>query len=141
MFISGLFMLLLYIQKDIPYKAKEEFEIKLDYQFKRRESEKNVTKSMLPYVVLKLKLLKLNNEEKLKVETNMRSNFLVRKHIEPGKEYILDLGFTSDIKDEISANEYTVLLLSTAKQPISKIIILVESNGTFKVNGETRGKF
>ena len=153
--VAWLLFFICSFQHDVPYKAKEEFEIKLDYQFKergqyssntlvygdkRREVDGNVTRTVLPYIVLKLKILKLNGEDRLKIDTNFRNNLLVRKHVEVGKEYIMDLGFTNDIKDRITANEYTVLLSSEDKTPISKIIILVEMDGTFKVNGEMRGK-
>lgn len=153
---SLLLSLLLVVQDDVPFKAKEEFEIKLDYQFKergdyanstlvygekKREADGNVTKTVLPYVVLKLKLLKLNNETSFKIDTNIRSAFMIKRHIEIGKEYPLDLGFASDMKDHVTANEYLISLFSPEKKVVSKITIVVESDGTFKVNGEKRGKF
>ena len=124
MYFSSLLLSLLFVvQDDVPFKAKEEFEIKLDYQFKergdyanstivygekKREVDGNVTKTVLPYVVLKLKLLKLNGETGFKVDTNMRPAFMAKKHIEIGKEYLIDLGFTSDMKDHVTANEYLI---------------------------------
>jgi len=157
MYFTGLLLsFVLVTQNDVPFKAKEEFEIKLDYQFKergdyanstlvygekKREADGNVTRTVLPYVILKLKLLKLNNEVSFKVDTNVRASFMIRKHIETGKEYPLDLGFASDMKDRVTANEYIISLISPEKQVVSKITIMVESDGTFKVNGEKRGKF
>lgn len=153
---SLLLSCLLFVQNDVPFKAKDEFEIKLDYQFKergdyssgtivysekKRELDGNVTKTVLPYVVVKLKLLKLNNETSFKVDTNIRSAFMIKKHIEIGKEYRMDLGFASDMKDHVTANEYIISLFSPEKEMVSKITIVVESDGTFKVNDEKRGKF
>jgi len=153
--VTWLLFAVWFVQHDVPYKVNEEFEIKLDYQFKERgqyssntlvysekarEVDGNVTKTVLPYVKLKLKILKLNDEHRLKIDTNLRNNLLARNHIEVGQEYIIDLGFTNDVKDRITANEYTITLLSADKKPVSKIIVLVETDGTFKVNGQTRGK-
>ena len=155
-FTNVLLTLLLFVQTEAPFKAKEEFEIKLDYQFKergdyangtlvygekKREADGQVTRTVLPYVVLKLKLLKLNNEVSFRVDTNVRAAFMIRRRIETGKEYPLDLGFASDMKDRVTANEYTISLISPEKEVVSKITIVVESDGTFKVNGEKRGKF
>jgi len=154
--ISLLMSIFLFVQTEVPFKAKEEFEIKLDYQFKergdyanstivygekKREADGHVTRTVLPYVVLKLKLLKLNDEVSFRIDTNVRAAFMIRRHIETGKEYRLDLGFTSDMKDRVTANDYTISLISPKKEVVSKITIVVESDGTFKVNGEKRGKF
>ena len=52
----------------------------------------------------------------------------------------LDLGFTDDIKDRVGAYEYTVFFLNEDKDQVSKIVIYFEKDGTYLVNGETRGK-
>lgn len=140
MLVTGLLSLLLVVQDNVPFKAKDEFEIKLAYQFKEREQHSSTTSAVLPYVVLKLNLVKLNNEEKLNVDTNLQPNFLIRRHLETGKEYTIELGYASDVRDHIAASEYIFTFVSPAKKPISKIIIRVESDGTFNINGERRGK-
>lgn len=154
---AWLLFLVCFLHQDVPYKANEEFAVKLDYQFKERGGQSTTAntvvysdkrrdvdgsgRTVLPYVVLKLKILKLNDEDRLKINNNFGDNLLTRKHIEIGKEYVIDLGFTNDIKDRVTANEYTITLSSEDKTPISKIIVLIEANGTFKINGQTRGKF
>jgi bifunctional DNase/RNase len=45
------------------------------------------------------------------------------------------------MKDRISAHEFTLFLLNSAKVEVSRIRMVVEEDGTFWVNGEPRGKF
>ena len=52
----------------------------------------------------------------------------------------LDMGYTDDIKDRVSAYEYTVYYLTADKKPLSKIVIQFDEDGTYFVNGEKRGK-
>lgn len=144
------FLLSILTQTDVSYKPKEEFEIKLDYQFKQR-SVSNTTYSangdpershgVLPYVNLNLKILKAGvGEVRYKVSSNLKNNVGGRK-FEVGDTYVIDAGFTADIKDRVTAHEYTILFLSETKEPLSKIFISVAEDGGFYVNGEKRGKF
>ena len=63
--------------QDLPHKPKEEFEIKLDYQFKnrptqdlssvhldetRKEHDRRVSSAPLPFLVLNIKMLKLSQD-------------------------------------------------------------------------------
>jgi hypothetical protein len=142
--------------QDVPTKPKEDFEIKLDYQFKnrppqdinsihydetRKEHERRVSTAPLPFLILNVKLLKLSEEEvKMKVTNNRTAKVAVRK-VTPGTIVPIVVGFTDDAKDRISANEYVLTFLSPKKAALSKIIIHIEEDGTFLVNGEKRGKF
>jgi hypothetical protein len=150
------FTLALQVQ-DIPYKPKEEFDIKLDYQFKqrpvvdrtntvtldetRKEYEKRTSSDLLPYLVLNVKFLKVNTEEARVRVTNNIDRRSVSKKIEEGSAISLDLGFTDDIKDRVTAHEYTLTMLSPKKSDVSKIVIHIEEDGSFLVNGEKRGRF
>jgi hypothetical protein len=141
----------LFFQDNVPFKPNEEFELKMDYQFKQRAtSDQKVidfseqrTKSLgpLPYLVLDLRIIKINQgEDRIRVYGNKESP-VVTKKLKEDVVLKLDLGFTDDMKDRVSAHEYTVLLLRDAnKEPVSKIIIHVAEDGTFLVNGEKRGK-
>ena len=147
-----LFILLLfnYFQTPtVPYKNKEEFELKLDYKFKQRPpSETNkydatgtsiqTSSSVLPYLVINLTILKAE-EARIKVSSNAADNVLNKK-LEIGIDYKLDLGYTNDIKDGVTANEYTILLMSAQKVPVNKIIIFIAQDGSYFVNGEKRGR-
>ena len=51
------------------------------------------------------------------------------------------MGFIDDIKDQLAPNEFTVLAMSSEKDPMNRIHMKIEKDGTFLVNGERRGKF
>lgn len=144
-----LLFILLSRQDDVPFKPNEEFELKLNFEFKTRVTDKTVaftdgsTKPSvgpLPYLNANLKVLKLGTEEvRVRVLRNRGDNLMARK-AEPDMLIKMDMGFTDDIKDQVTANEYTILFLSKDKTPLSKIQILFHRDGTYLVNGEKRGK-
>lgn len=151
-----LFLLLtVFLVQDLPYKPNEEFEIKLDYKFKQRPSveaskinlsetrgeyERRTSTSVLPYLVLNLKLLKLNGETRLRITNNLNNKANNRK-ISEGTIVPIDMGFTADVKDRVTPYEYTVTFLSPEKEETSRIVIFVDEDGSFLVNGEKRGRF
>lgn len=142
--------------QEIPFKPKEEFEIKLDYQFKQRpqgdhnavylsetsgELQRRTGNAVLPYLILNIKLLKLS-EEKMRVRiSGNRDDRPINKKIDINSVIELDLGFTDDMKDRVKAHEYTVSFLSYDKKPMSRILISIAEDGSFFVNGEKHGKF
>jgi hypothetical protein len=146
---------MLFLQ-DIPYKTSNEFEIRLDYQFKNREAadrnrielnetraehERRTSTAVLPYLVLHVKLLKLSEEEvKIKITDNFGKTVGTKK-ITTGTVIPLDVGFTDDVKDRVSAHQYNMTLISPDKKFTSRIVVHIEEDGTFIVNGERRGKF
>ena len=147
---------LLSFQEDLPYKPFDEFELKLDFEFKDRgagrdpnkiemnqtlkEREKTRGSGLLPYLYLNLKVLKqAPNEVRVKVIEN-RSKSVFNKKFDASTVLKLDLGFTDDIKDRVGAYEYTVIFLDEDKEHVSKIVIYFEKDGTYMVNGEKRGK-
>jgi len=143
------------VQEDVPFKTKEEFEVKLNYSFKQRSpeerntfryetQEKNLnnqnTTSMLPYLVLKVKILKASPEEvRLKVVNNL-STKITSKKIQEGQEFEIDMGFTDDVKDHVTAHEYTIFLQNEKQVRLSRILISVNEDGLFLINNEVRGK-
>ena len=143
-----LFVLLVGDQDEVPFKPNEEFDLKLDFEFKSRTADHSVAYSEtskrqsgpLPYLNVNLKVLKLGAEEvRVRVTRNKGDNILSKK-AEADMLIKLDLGFTDDIKDQVTANEYTIFFLSREKTPLSKIEILFQKDGTYLVNGEKRGK-
>jgi hypothetical protein len=93
-----------------------------------------------PYLYLQLRVLKPVSEEvRVKVVKNNNQTLLARK-FDPNVVIKMDLGFTDDIKDRASAYHYIVTILSKEKEPLSKIDIFFEEDGTYLVNGEKRGK-
>lgn len=142
--------------QEIPLKPKEEFEVKLDYQFRvrpavdvnsvnlsetRQEYERRTASAPLPYLGLQFKLLKLSDEERRIRVVNNFNKVLISRKVEEGSSFVIDMGFTDDVKDRVTAHEYVVLLLSPDKRETSKIVVNVDEDGIFYVNGEKRGKF
>ncbi|MBX7126072.1 MAG: hypothetical protein K1X47_10300 [Cyclobacteriaceae bacterium] len=151
-----LFLLLLtYWQETVPLKPSDEFEVLVDFQFKTRpqdangnysvnftDSEKKTTYNgeQLGYLILNVKLNKLNEHE-LKVRgVNSMGKRVISRKVSTGTIVKLDLGFIYDIKKHYTANEYT-LFLSGAKSDTSKIVLTIQDDGTFLVNGVVQGKF
>lgn len=147
-----LFLLTALLFQDLPYKAKEEFEIKVDFQFKSRppvdkdlayEATQRVEKSgaMLPYLILKVNVLALKDQEiKVRISNNLKEQVATKK-VQVGTSLLLDMGFTDDIKDAVSPNDYTLTFLNNEKKAINRIRIRIDEDGTFFVNDEKRGKF
>ncbi|HYC86645.1 MAG TPA: hypothetical protein VEB86_15540 [Chryseosolibacter sp.] len=156
MTIFSILIFSLFLQ-EIPYKAAEDFEIKLEYQFKQRppaetttvirydesqkERDRRMSTAMLPYLMIRVNLLKVPVEEvRVKAIDNL-NHALLNKKIKGGDSFLLDLGFTDDVKDRVAPHEYNLYFLSPDKAQLSRIHLFVEEDGTFLVNGEKRGKF
>lgn len=142
--------------QETPFKPNEDFDLKLQYEFKQREQtpansvklnesvadhERRTNTALLPYVGIKLKLLKyLSEEVRFKVTDNLGATVLNKK-IKQDDLIFINMGFTDDMKDRVSAHEYTVRFFDDNKKEISRILISVMVDGTFIVNNEKRGKF
>jgi hypothetical protein len=138
--------------QELPFKPKDEFDIGVDLKFKQRPADdpntvrladqpRKSSGALLPYLTLKVTFLKLNPEEnRYRVENNMERR-IVEKKIQKTPVIILDAGFTDDIKAKLRPSEYVITLASNDKADKSKVLIQIEKDGTFLVNGEKRGKF
>lgn len=145
----------LFIQ-EIPLKPTGEFEIKLDYQFKTRAMGdpntvnlasaprgygQKTSAGVLPYLTLHLSVLNLPEEKmRMRITTNLNDRTVMKK-ISINSPVVLDLGFTDDMKDRVTAYEYTLTFISSERKPVNCIVITVAEDGSFLVNGENRGKF
>ena len=144
-----------FIQEQIPYKPTEEFDLKLNFEFKdrgagrnpdkidmdvsHREAQKNKS-GLLPYLYINVKVLTQQaNEVRVKVIENGNKTVLSKK-FDAATVLKLDLGFTDDIKDRVGSYEYTVIFLNEDKDPVSRIVVYFEKDGTYMVNGQNRGK-
>lgn len=135
-------------QEDVPFKSNEEFDLKLNFEFKTRLPDNSVAfdgsmkkqSGPLPYLNINLKVLRLGTDEVRVRVTRNRGENVMSKKAETDMQIKLDMGFTDDIKDQVTANEYTILFLSKEKLPLSRIEILFQKDGTYLVNGEKRGK-
>ena len=144
------------VLQDVRYKPNDEFDVKLLYEFKQRLMNENTTiypsdgsgsgvrktsSAMLPYLDIKLKMLKLQTDEvRLRIVNNKGQSVYGRK-VKEGDVAPINMGFTDDLKDRVSAHEYTATFLTADRKEISRIVITVNEDGTFLVNNEKRGKF
>lgn len=150
-------LLILFLFQEVPYKPVEEFQIGLDYTFKhrvafdnttvhldetRKEFDRRTSTMPLPYLEINVKFLKLgDNEARLRIIDNFGKRIYNNRKIKTNEVINLDMGFTDDAKDRVSAHEYTLYLLSAEKKEVSRIVVFIDKNGDFYVNGERRGRF
>jgi len=137
-------------QQEIPYKASDEFEVTLDYQFKTfKENDPQtvdfIVKRPAPgpqlYLVAFVKLKKINtNEARVRISNNLTTSS-VNKKAEQDMTLKIDFGFIENVKDQTAAHEYSIILISSDRKEISKIDLFIDKDGTFLVNGQKRGKF
>lgn len=153
---SFVFILAFFLVQEIPLKPTEEFEIKLDYQFKTRPTGDHNTVNLagspksyghkagtgvLPYLTIHLRVLSLPEEKmRMRIATNLNDRAVVKK-VNVNSPVAIDLGFTDDMKDRVTAYAYTLTFIGSEKQAVNRIVITVAEDGSFLVNGEKRGKF
>jgi hypothetical protein len=156
-----LLLLLIVFQDVAPFKPKSEFEIKIDLSFKEKRKQgdgsqsnftidytetveqrnKKLSGNQLPYLELKIKFNLLSaDEEKVKIVNNL-GKIVYSKKADVNTVIRLDLGYIDDVKDELTPNDYNVILLNSEKKEIDRINIKITKDGTFLVNNEKRGKF
>lgn len=136
--------------QEIPFKPDSEFEIRLDYSFRQKPARDDVTVSFepissssggqLPFLILHLDVKEANGASRIKVTSNKSSSIYNRK-FKPGADYEIEVGFTDDAKDKVTANEYTIWFLDDNKQVLNRIFIEIKEEGDFFINGVKRGKF
>ena len=147
------FILLLF-QEKIPFKPQKEFEIITNYELRKKpdaESSKIVFEQpeerrrssgtdMLPYLSLKLKVKKwAPGVSQIKI-ADSQGKVYIKKKITNDSEYSFEMGFVDDIKDKVATGKFFALFIKD-KKLVEQITIEVEEDGTFRVNGELRGKF
>jgi hypothetical protein len=151
MFIFLLFSLL--FQDQVPTKAAREFEISTKYElrkkpvsdqpkivFEQKENNRESGTDMLPYLIINLKVKKWGTDvEQIRVVDSNGKQFLKKKQADEGL-YTWDMGYVDDIKDKVTPGKFFVQFLRE-KKLTEQILVQVEEDGTFLVNGEKRGKF
>ncbi|MBX2969202.1 MAG: hypothetical protein KF803_07505 [Cyclobacteriaceae bacterium] len=144
-----------YPDQEVPFKSSEEFSVRLDMKFMQRpaadpgtvkvdetraEYLKRTSTDQLPHMTLYLLVKEAAaNEVRMKIMRDGKSVVSNRK-LTIGKEIKLDVGFTDDAKDKISGYEHIVYFLSEDKKEISRIVITIDENGDYFINGQKRGR-
>ncbi len=156
-----LLLVLIVFQEVVPFKPTKEFEVKIDLSFKEKKKQGDGSQSnftvdyaetveqrnqklsgnQLPYLALNIKFNLLSaDEEKVKIVNNL-GKIVYSKKADVNTVIRLDLGYIDDVKDEVTPNDYDVILLNSEKREIDRINIKISKDGTFLVNNEKRGKF
>ncbi len=143
------FILLHTTSQEVPFKPANEFEIVLDYKFRERAAApsrpdfevKRPPSGPLPYLVVYLRIINQHKQEQRIRITDSNGKMVINRKATTDTRYKLDMGYTEDIKEQLVPHAYTILFLTDEKELISQIKIIIEPDGTFKVNGESRGKF
>ena len=105
---------------NVPYLSSDEFDFELDYNFKTKpsnvkdvafsEKELNNSTENLPYVKMKIMLKNTSEDQfRYKVLTNKSETKLNRK-IKGNDDFVIDMGFSDDIKDRVHAHQFSVLI-------------------------------
>jgi len=157
--ITNLFLALISsfgYQSEVPYKASEEFELKVNYILKERpgidrqtveydkstdDKIRNATAGPMPYLLVELKVLAISDQEFRVRVVNNEGDLLFNRKATAGTIIKIDWGYTEDIKEKLAPNEFTVFFNDSDKKAVSKIYLTIQNDGTFLVNGEKRGKF
>jgi hypothetical protein len=144
------------VQQDVPYKPEQEFSIKLDLKFMMRsassdrstvnftesqaEYQKRTSSQLLPHLTLILTIHEVNQgESRMKIFKDGKV-LMGNKKIETDKEFKLTVGFTDDAKDKISGYEHVIYFLTANKKEVNRIVITIEENGDYIVNGQKLGR-
>jgi hypothetical protein len=157
MITNLIFSLLLgpFYQQQVPYKPFNEFELNIDYIFKEQDpidrqkvilaqsGGENSRKAIgtMPYLLVELKILTVTDDEVRVRVLNGTGELVFNRKVAAGTLLKLDWGFTEDIKDKITNNEFTVFFNDNDKKSVSKIHLTILEDGIFLVNEEKRGKF
>jgi hypothetical protein len=143
------FFVLAIFSQDVPFKAKDEYALKLDYNFKTKPHDhksvyeadvKEVSTSPLPHLTVLIEITKITDETKVRIASNKgQPGFLKKANL--GAVIQVPFGFTDDVKDGITSNEYTLTFLNKEKKELSRLVLLIDKEGQFFVNGEKQGRF
>jgi ribosomal protein S4E len=112
---------------------------KPDYQ--AQDPDKRPTSTgPLPYLKTELKLVKLNADEVRVKVVNHKGTTVVNRKVSTNQVLKIDWGFSDDVKDQIVSHSYTIFLMNDDKQILSRITLNADTDGTFFVNGQKKGR-
>jgi hypothetical protein len=136
------------LEPDIPLLSMQSFEYVLDYNFKNKPSpdvdylKKNPAYKTHPLPYVKMTFIvdgEVHNFFRYKVINNF--NLTIKNKRFKGLEQIeLDIGFTEDIKDRITAHSYSIIFYNDDKKAISMILINFTEEGDMYINENLLGK-
>lgn len=147
LFLAGLLMVCVsgFCQQP-PYKAVSEFEANIDLSFRDKPTkdidtfiysdQKKEPNGPTAYLIIQFKLLVSNSEFRIRMIQGEKSS---SSKIKVGEVKKIEMGFVDALKENES--QLQLILLDDKKNEISQILISIEKDGTFLMNGEKRGQF
>ena len=144
-----------FLQGDIPFKNADEFTVNVDLKFRPRpqkdtkansefkvDTERRDTNISVPEAFLNVNLtqLKFLNDEVKMSGFDSKEKLVVKRKCTP-EDIHLEMGFVSDLKNGVAANQITIFFLSAEKKKLRKIELTILPDGTFQVNGKWHGQF
>ena len=139
------------LQQGIPYRQESTYKIKLDYDFKNKTlDDKDVVRisgrlqkekqGLLPYLIVNFTFLEIGPDDyRIKVIDNSKAVAFSKK-IKPDQVYKIDMGFTDDMKDGITPNQYNIHIMDRHKVVQSRVVLQVLEDGTFLINEKVHGR-
>ena len=147
--VALLVMLISTLFQEIPLKSRDEFALKLDFKFKQRPANEHAkqtgenlltSSTPLPFLTAEILITKiLQDEVRMKVIDHL-DHVIATKSLDKSPMLRFDLGFTDDLKDQVSPSKYFIHLYSKERQISRSVVILFDKDGTYYVNGEKLGK-
>jgi hypothetical protein len=133
--------------QEIPLKSTDEFELKLDFQFKQKPVNEGPTfeavkseRGPLPFLAAELVVLNvLEDEMRVKVVDHLGQT-IAAKNLSKNNTVRFDLGYRDDLKDQVSSHQYFIHFYAKGRDIKRRIIILFDKDGTYYVNHEKRGR-
>lgn len=153
--MSFLILLAWFQVDDIPFRPKENFNVEVKYDLKQmaatdpnivtlsdeRSKQEKHGQGPLPFLTINVTMLNTTEQERRYKVENSLGHTLLNRRKEKVSIIKVEMGFLDDLKDQITPNSYQILVLAEDKYPLNRIVLKVEKDGTFLVNGEKRGKF
>ena len=148
-----LLLFILLFQDSPTVKPTKEFEVKTDYQLKKKPTEepikivfektevkRNSNTDLLPFLSINLKVKKWEASVTHVKAVDSQNKTIAKTKAGDEEIFRFDIGYVDDIKDKITSGKFTVLFLAK-KKSVEQIQLLIDEEGNFFVNGEKRGKF
>ncbi len=151
-----LFISILFLQEQVPYKPASEFQVNIDVKFKEKTAGNNDptnvytsngerldknTLGLRAFLSVSISQLIITSAEMKILAVNSDGKKLLNKKTSPVPELEFKMGFVEDLKNGTAPREITVYFLSGEKKELSKIVFGVLPDGVFQVNGQWHGQF
>ncbi|MGC4022834.1 MAG: hypothetical protein QM734_13240 [Cyclobacteriaceae bacterium] len=146
-------LIAIFLQSEAPFKPDDQFQVNVELKFKAKSNEYNrdlyapggvpIEKpkteqgSFLEVNIVNIKTL----PEEVKVQIVDSQKKTLQRKKTSSEDIHLELGFVDDLKSKTATSEVTIYFQSSKKENLSKIVLTINPDGEFLVNGKWHGKF